>query len=166
MPVIELYNTTAQRPLHWRPCLRVLRYEIMHVSGAENCWGNILSRWTTIGDDANGEALGSVALRTVAVFACTEADYTLPSKNATKASQVGVLAASELEYELVTQFGQAEADSVGLFNVSWAEKVNMWIPDASKHLQVRLIVCAHIGACGHRGQASTLNSGRTGRGAR
>lgn len=60
----------------------------------------------------------------------------------------------KVEGEFMTQFGQDRADSEGLVRISLAAKLVLWIPDAVKQLQVRLIVCAHMDSRGHRGQAS------------
>lgn len=44
----------------------------------------------------------------------------------------------------------------GLFRVSRTGKLVLWVPDVPEQLQVRLVVCAHMGARGHRGQTPTL----------
>lgn len=60
-------------------------------------------------------------LYAIAVFTCADADYTLPSKNAIKASQLEARAALALGNEAMTPFA------------------------ATKHLRMRLIICAHMG---------------------
>lgn len=77
-----------------------------------------------------------------------------PSKNANKASQLETVAVLKVEDEFMTQFGQDRADSEELICVSLKAKLVLWVPDAVKQLQVRLIVCAHMDSRGHRGQAS------------
>lgn len=105
-----------------------------------------------IHDNNDGEAWGSVPLGFVAMAACVGANHPLPSKNVIKTSQLEVLAALQPEDEVMTQYGQDNSDDEGLFGVSWAGKLILWVLDAAKQIQVRLMVCAHMGArchCGH-----------------
>lgn len=63
----------------------------------------------------------------------------------------------ELGDGIMTQVGLVKADSEGLFGVSWEAKLVPWVPDAAKHLQVRLMVCTHMNAREYRGQTLTLH---------
>ena len=48
-------------------------YTIMHTSSELKCWGDLLSRWVNVPE---------VAVRTVAAFASSAPDETMPSKDA------------------------------------------------------------------------------------
>lgn len=74
-----------------------------------------------------------------------------------KARQVEALVVLKLGDEFMTQFGQDRADSEGQIRVSVADKLVLWVSDAVKHLQMRLIVCAHTHPRGSRSQPSTLH---------
>lgn len=90
----------------------------MHTPRKDNCRGVMSSRWQNIGTEADCEVSGSLALRKVAVYACEDADYTLPSKRAVKSSQLEALAAMKSVSEIHTPFGVGHQESGGLFRVS------------------------------------------------
>ena len=90
--VAELSKAAAQRLLYWRTYLGQFDYQIVHIPGSENCWGDLLSRWRKLGTGSDGEVSGSVVprfvhVRAMAVYACLDADYRLPSKSAIKHKQ-------------------------------------------------------------------------------
>ena len=51
--------------------------------------------------------------------------------------------------------GHAVLDDEGLFRIHARGRHVLWIPDSDKHLQVRLMTCAHMRDAGHRGVAAT-----------
>ena len=58
--VAELPKATGQRRLHWQTYLGKLDYQIVHIPGSKNCWGDLLSRWRKLVTEADGEASGPV----------------------------------------------------------------------------------------------------------
>ncbi len=42
-------------------------------------------------------------------------------------------------------------------NNVWRLKGNIWIPDGEGEIQIKILVTAHCGASGHRGQESAEN---------
>lgn len=86
--MVKLSKTTAQRLLRWHANLEQIRYEIMHILGEENCWGNFLSCWRKISAEADGKREGSLSVRVVTVYARTDIGFALLSKNVVKVSHL------------------------------------------------------------------------------
>lgn len=74
----------AQRLLHLRDFLGQFPYAIVHILHEEKCWGDSLPRWQRVGANADSEESRVVRARAraVAMYACADAAYFLPSKNA------------------------------------------------------------------------------------
>lgn len=89
----------------------------MHISGEDNCWGDLLSPWRKVGTGADGGVTGSVGCRNIALCASAVVKYALPSKSAMKSSQLRVLAAEGPVDEVTTSCGTARCDTEGLFRV-------------------------------------------------
>jgi len=149
--VSSVAKTTAQRLDHWKAVLGQYEYRIMHIPGELNCWGDLLSRWVDI---------PSVSVRAAAVYAPSEPDHELPSKEAVREVQqksrasLGSLAAPATSF--ITESGKAVLDDEGLFRISVGGQDVSWIPEHDVKLQTRLMVCAHMKGAGHRGTAATL----------
>ena len=101
--------------------------------------------------------LGSVQVRSMAVYACPDADYSLPSKSSINDKQLELVELVEGRTYVCIVFGPATPDAEGLFRVALKGAVHpvVWIPVEANNLHVRLMVCAHMGN-GHRGTATTL----------
>ena len=65
--VAELPKATAPQLVHWRVSLGQLDYQIIHIAGSENCWGDLLSRWRKLGTEGDVEASGRVESRSIQV---------------------------------------------------------------------------------------------------
>lgn len=83
-----LSKTTSQQLLHWCIYLGAFCDEMMHILGEENCWDTLPSRWRRVGAEVDDGGLESLNAHTVAAYARADADFTLPSNNAIKASQL------------------------------------------------------------------------------
>ena len=122
----------------------------MHIAGDRDSWRGSLSPWVTI---------PSVSVRAFAVYAAGEPDETLPSKQAIRDAQqafranLGTLAAGAMSF--MTDDGQVTLDDRGLFRLQVNGCAVVWIVGGAKHLQMRLMVCAHIKEVGHRGAVAT-----------
>lgn len=66
-------KTTTQRLYHWKAALGQYDYTIKHIEGERNYWGDLLSGWVDV---------PSASVRAVAVYAPSEPDHALPSKEA------------------------------------------------------------------------------------
>ena len=66
-------KTTAQRLDQWKALFGQYDYTLMHIAGDRNCWKDLLSRWVTV---------TSVSVGASAVYADSEPDKSLPSKQA------------------------------------------------------------------------------------
>ena len=64
---------TAQRLDQWKALFGQYDYTLMHIAGDRNCWKDLLSRWVTV---------TSVSVGASAVYADSEPDKSLPSKQA------------------------------------------------------------------------------------
>ena len=149
--VSSVAKTTAQRLDQWKAVLGQYDYTIMHIAGDRNCWGDLLSRWVKA---------PIVHVRAAAVFAPSEPDDALPSKQVIRDAQqesrrgLGSLAAPARSF--VSEEGQVALDEEGLYRVRVGGRSVLWIPAQARDLQVRLMVCAHMKDAGHRGAVATL----------
>ena len=81
----------------------------------------------------------------------------MPSKAVVRQAQQKALATDGTEVKsFESAVGLAVLDDEGLFRIHARGRHVMWIPDSDKHLQVRLMICAHMRDPVHRGVAATL----------
>ena len=110
--VSPVSKTTAQRLDQWKAVLGQYDYTIMHIAGGSDCGGDLLSWWVIV---------PSVSVRASAVYAASEPDETLPSKQAIRDGQhalranLGTLAAGVTRTSFITDDGQITLDDEGLF---------------------------------------------------
>lgn len=67
--------------------------------------------------EADGEVERSLTVRTVAIYACADAGFILPSKNATKASQLKKVSESEQGEAMAAMFRAVALNSEMLYHV-------------------------------------------------
>ena len=82
-----------------------------------------MSRWRKLGTEADGDVSGSVMpgsvqVRSMAVYACPDADYSLPSKSAIKDKQFELVELVGGHTSVRTTFGASTPDEEGLFRVA------------------------------------------------
>ena len=110
--VSSVAKTTAQSLDHWKVVLGQYDYTIMHIARDRHCLGDLLSRWVTV---------SSVSVRTSAVYAASEPDETLPSKQAIRdakqASRANLGTLDSGATSFMTDDGQVALNDEGLFRL-------------------------------------------------
>ncbi|POM81780.1 Hypothetical protein PHPALM_204 [Phytophthora palmivora] len=130
----------------------MFKYVIEHVSGEQNVWGYLLSRWDATSKTSDVPVAARV--RSLAVLErmspLQDADFQWPSH-------------TEIALEQNKALTQLRADS-GLLppchldseqGIYLDQDGKIWIPDGAVDLQQRLCIIVHAGAMGHRGIAAT-----------
>ena len=121
--------TSVQRLDNWKMVLAQYDYTTMHISDERNCWGDLLSRWINV---------PAVAVRTVAVFASSAPDETLPSKDTIREVQqqarAGLGAMASGVSSFTTPVGRATKDIEDLFHVGLDGRNVLWIPEQAKEM--------------------------------
>ena len=120
---------TAAKLQRWDVLIMAYHYKIHDISGVENIWVDLLSRW------------GSPVQTVCAIYEeprplspSLDSNYVWPTMSTiVKAQQAANI-----------KFGQQ------LDGVYRTESGRIWIPDEASELQVRLCVVAHFGTSGHR----------------
>ena len=143
-------KAAAQRLQGWGAYIGQFRYSIVHIPGAKNSWGDLLSRWVKLpGSGPSGEAVRVCYVQVPEVGP----DPTLPDKQAVKQVQAAIGAGAQA---VDTPYGTATVDAEGLLRVVHQGRRVLWIPEAADELKKRLLVCAHMKDAGHRGVDATL----------
>lgn len=129
---------TADKLHRWALLLMGYQYEIYDISGEENVWADLLSRW--------GCTLKTIcAIRQVAPPMSPQLDETFewPTSSA--------IIAAQKESTPPSGYTKSKEDSL------WRDKKGrIWIPNEATDLQVRVCVVGHFGIAGHRGSGVTL----------
>ncbi|KAF0707151.1 hypothetical protein AaE_013747 [Aphanomyces astaci] len=163
----------ADKLARWAVALTCFRYDIRHVPGDENAWGDMLSRWGN-----RAATVDAVALPWVASDDVTISNNASPlDLNSSRALQVRRLVTvppvtpsplgADFEWPTLesltivqrkakTEFTKIKASLV-FDNPDGVGRINgcIWIPASALDTQLTLLVIAHAGAMGHRGQAAT-----------
>ena len=149
--VSSVAKISTQRLNQWKAVLRQYDFTIVHIAGARNCWGDLLSRCVTA---------PSVSVRSTAAYADSAPDETLPSKQVIRDAQrasranLGTLASGATSF--MTNVGQVSLDADGLLRLPVTERAVLWILGGAKQLQVRLMVSSHMKEAGYRGAVAAL----------
>ena len=110
--------------------------------------GDLLSRWVGV---------SALPVRAVAVCSPCDQDDSMPSKAVVRQAQQKALATDGTEVQSYeSAVGLAVLDDEGLFRIHARGRRVLWILDPDKHLQVRLMICAHMRDAENRGVAATL----------
>ncbi len=135
----------ADKLQRWSMVLQMFRYQIEHISGESNVWGDLLSRW---GAKKDIQELKSVK-RLVAIDRISplqEEDFKWPS--------FAEISEAQNLYKL-----NNEGFKMDLKTKCWKDgKGRMVIPETANDLKCRLCVIAHAGSAGHRGMNATVSS--------
>ena len=102
-------------------------YTIMHISGESNCWGDLLSRWVNVPAEV---------MQSVAVFAKSAPDETMPSKDAIcevqQQPRAGLSTMIRCASSFTTPVGHATKDNAHLLSVGLDGRDMLWIPEQAK----------------------------------
>ena len=167
----------ADKLARWAVTLSCFRYKIRHVPGEANAWGDMLSRWgnraatvdaqaTPWGESADGAMNNQVSptndgpttkalrvRRLVTVPAQVPSPLGPDREWPTMAAIAAAQRADAAEFDKI----KANLDLDGTNGVGRLNGV-IWIPASAVDLQLTLLVIAHAGAMGHRGQAATKDA--------
>ena len=141
-------KAAAQRLQGWSAYIGQFRYTIVHIPGARNSWGDLLSRWVRMGDGPSDE---NATVRCMPML--FSHDDAFPTKRDVKQAQQAVVNGAK---EIPTKFSLAQPDSEGLYRVQHHDRPVLWIPDDATELQQRLLVSGHMQEAGHRGADATI----------
>jgi len=130
----------ADKLQRWSMVLRMFRYEIEFISGEENVWGDLLSRWGS----RPPEAKISKVYRLVSTAPLQDEDFSWPTFQEI----------AQVQDKYQASETSLERDPVNQCLVNEAGKV--WIPSEAVDLKHRLCVLAHAGLAGHRGINTTV----------
>ena len=102
----------------------------------------------------------SVSIRASTVYAVSEPDETLPSKQAIRdaqqASRANFRTLALGASSFMTDDGQVTLDGEGLFRLQANWRAVLCIPGGAKNLQVWWMVCTRVKEADHRGAVATL----------
>ena len=130
--VSSVAKMTTPRLDQWRAVLAQYDYTIMHIAGDRNFWRDLLSQWLTV---------PAVSVHASAVYAASEPDETLPSKQAIRdahhalRANLGTLGGWWATL-LMTDNGQVTLDDEELFRLQANGRAVLWIPGEAKKFQV------------------------------
>ena len=141
---IRLNKGSLSKVQRWSMTLAQYNYKIVHISGEDNCWADLLSRW---GASSNGTILSPhdykhmrIASLMVAPLAPDQdPDFTWPKLTDIVSSQQSVTEAEKEKFRLMEHDELVTTPSGKLY-----------IPAEDTHLQLRICVIGHCGRGGHR----------------
>jgi len=166
----------ADKLARWAVTLSCFRYKIRHVPGEANAWGDMLSRWgnraatvdaqaTPWGESSDGVMNNQVSptndgpttkalrvRRLVTVPAQVPSPLGPDREWPTMAAIAAAQRADAAEFDKIKANLDLDVNGVGRLNGV------IWIPASAVDLQLTLLVIAHAGAMGHRGQAATKDA--------
>ena len=132
------------------------RYDPVKTSWLASCVAALLAFGLVF---RNLQAVGSSTAMTVPKKHSVRlvGDHSIPSKAVVRQAQQKALATDGTEVQSYeSAVGLAVLDDEGLFRIHARGRHVLWIPDSDKHLQVRLMIRAHMRDAEHRGVAATL----------
>ena len=140
----SIQRHTANKLQRWALILMNFNYKIAHIPGLENVWGDLLSRW------------GSSTTKICTLFQVPrspilDAEFKWPSLGEIKKNQEDQLKI------LPSSFLADNSYSLSENGTYVSSSGQIWIPDNSTGLQLRLCIIAHMGAAGHRSIQPTMS---------
>ncbi|KAJ0408845.1 hypothetical protein P43SY_000741 [Pythium insidiosum] len=139
----------ADKLQRWASTLTTFRYEIEHVAGEANVWGDLLSRWGASPQQASVVRVRAVTvLETVSPLQAVDFEWPMHSEIV------------DIQKVALSTFGDDARpgcqwdEETGVYRVG----AKVWIPEGEVELQTRLCVIGHAGVSGHRGVDATTKA--------
>ena len=134
--VPDLTEAALRKVIRWAVTISSYTYECIHISGMDNVWADLMTRWTRPNTIRR--------LVTIPPLPSTdEESFEWPSGPTVRETQA-------------QHTPPANCDKVyGLWKT---KSQQIWIPEIEDDLHLRLRVIAHISAGGHRGVKSTQSA--------
>ena len=148
----EMNKGSIFKTHRWAMKLSEYQYIILHISGADNCWADLLTRWGIPVKDTEISSHEHMHMRIAALFVAALApeqnsDFTSPSVTNILSAQHHVTDADKEEFQLINTNDLILTPSGKLS-----------IPADDVHLQLRICLIGHCGRSGHRDSDSTANA--------
>ena len=139
----------ADKLQRWAMVLQTSRYVIEYVSGDENVWVGMLSRWGSPNQNTKqNTSKWNVLAVEQKVSPLEDTAFEWPSMDEIKVVQSASQERSRSEYPKLT------TDKERGVLVDTDNRI--WIPDSAVTIQQRLCIVANAGCAGHRGVATTF----------
>lgn len=133
----DINQAATRKVLRWAVRLSNYQYVCSHISGKDNVWADLLTRWSA--------PLTIRRLVTIPPFPTTFKDFDWPARDDIICSQE-------------QHSGSRPATVQTLKELLCFPSGAVWVPDEDTALQLRLCVIAHTGAAGHRGPQATKDT--------
>lgn len=144
---LQIMKHVANKVECWALLLSGFRYQDVHISGEDNVWADLLSRW---GSPYQQRPIqGSIKAIFQAPHAPEfDAEFTWPTVDEiSKSQQASIQEGDEID--------PSNRNSQGLIK---AAKGCVWIPRNDRDLQLRICIIGHTGRGGHRGAKTTFEN--------
>ena len=142
----------ADKLQRWAMALTMFEFEIEHVAGDDNVWGDLLSRWGAAGRQPPQECRMQSLAIVKRVSPLQEPEFQWPSEQEIATEQRNELASRPANGPLPDCVWDSER---AVYVVASGA---IWVPASATDLQQRICVVAHAGASGHRGERATLQA--------
>ena len=134
--------STVQR---WALFLSKYTYVIEHIDGDDNVFADVLTRWT------KGYRNEGYKLKTICSLLVQSAEQIVPAAEMIEWPDMENFRGSQAQDDGDQKIG-LEFDAVDRI---WKMNDRIWIPNADKQLQLKLMVVSHCGIMGHRDADAT-----------
>ena len=134
--VPDMSQTTLRKVLRWAVRLSLYQYTCFHITGEDNVWADLLTRWS------NAAPTVRRLIHIPELPSACDDDFQWP--------QPSEIATTQAESSTSRPAGLTSSDGLWKYPDD-----TIWIPDAASDLQLRLCIIAHTGAAGHRGRDAT-----------
>lgn len=142
----RIQKHVANKIERWALLLSSFRYTIVHITGEDNCWADLLSRWGAT--PIHTHTLTVSALLSVPVAPDLDPDFTWPSSHGIRQSQQAAFEKGE----------NIPANVVKNSSIWTNPNGAIWIPSSDTKLIMRILIIGHCGRAGHRGHETTLRN--------
>ena len=135
---------TATKLMRWALKLSAYRYVVEHLAGERNVWADMLTRWAVKTPDAvKAKTVAAKVMLLSPIQPGTDKAFDMPTEQDLREAQRKAKEKAPKDCKIVD----------GLWKTT---KGAVWIPDGDNVMKLRVLIAAHTGPAGHRGQAVTL----------